>query len=135
MSLSPWHRKSSGYTCLCLHPERRARVAKTSDSLQHPQCSPQHPALSPPAAPRFNLCCQQVLLSQFQRTRPATGLFPPIVLQLLVIKRNDSAVCAVSYIYLEEQNVEFPFNDEKSLSKDNSLELIMYHKGHYLKIQ
>lgn len=46
-----------------------------------------------------------------------------------VIKGSDSAVYTASYIYLQEQDVEFSFNDEKSLSKDNSLELIMYIKA------
>lgn len=46
-----------------------------------------------------------------------------------VIKESDSAVYTACYIYLQEQDVEFSFNDEKSLSKDNSLELIMYIKA------
>ena len=78
-------------------PQRPARAAKlgTTPSVprslitSQPRCA--HSAL---------FRCRQPSSLTFRGTRPAVHLFLPMLLQLLVIKRNDSAVCAVGYIYL-----------------------------------
>lgn len=91
---------------------------------------PPHPSGHPAAARRS----QASALRQpgLRPACPGPGGHVPLpsgVAAASVIKESDSAVYTACYIYLQEQDVEFSFNDEKSLSKDNSLELIMYIKA------
>lgn len=107
---------------------RRARVAK-----KRPPGPPQ-PSGHPVATQRIQASALRQPVLPAPAPAPAWDpagrvSLPSAVTAASVIKGSDSAVYTASYIYLQEQDVEFSFNDEKSLSKDNSLELIMYIKA------
>lgn len=88
---------------------RRARVAK-----RLPRTLSQAATLRPPSA-------SGPLRSASRSCAPPAWDPAGCVAAASVIKGSDAAVYTASYIYLQEQDVEFSFNDEKSLSKDNSL--------------
>lgn len=78
-------------------PQRPARAAKLGTTASVPRSL----ITSQPSCAHSALFrCRQPSSLTFRGTRPAVRLFLPMLLQLLVIKRNDSAVCAVGYIYL-----------------------------------